>query len=203
MEQVCIAFKAHMGWVNTAAVARGDSGIRCLAVGRVDLVSGDDREVLEPYHVAGGWHGLERRPRPADPAAVVRRGRKRQVASACLALSGYQDSLRQRGLELTRAVLLTGRGRIGADLERLLGSHAQIHVAEGEAVRDALREALRALAVDRLEQDEKTVLARAATTLDESDPDAFLRSAPPPVRPPAGPWRKEERLLALAAWLHR
>lgn len=76
MRDVCVAIKAHQGWVNTVAVLLDAGEPLALHVQRVELVDGSDRETLEPYHVAGGWSGLTRVP---APAAVVRRGRRKQT----------------------------------------------------------------------------------------------------------------------------
>jgi hypothetical protein len=197
--EVCVAFKAHLGWVNAVAVRRRAGAVDCLDARRVDLVGGADRQLREPYHVAGGWNGLARSTPPRDPGALIQRARQRQAVSAADALVRYRDALQAAGLEWRLAVLFTARGRAGGDLERILSSHAQIHVAEGEAIRDATRLALDTLRIDRMEQDEKAVAGLAGAALRVQDPDALLKSSRP-----AGiaAWRKEERLLALGAWLH-
>jgi len=200
VDEVCVAFKAHLGWVNAVAVACGARAVDCRDARRLTLVAGTDRETAEPYHVAGGWDGLEQRPRPADPLGIIRRGRQRQVRAARRVLGGYADTLEGAGLRWTRAVVLTGRGWLGHDLEDILSSHAHIHVYEGEAIRDATRQALKALGKAFVEQDEKSTLAAAADLLGAADPDALLKERRPPA---VSTWRKEERLLALAAWLHR
>lgn len=199
MKAVCVAFKAHLGWVNTAAVALHGDSPRCLDARRIDLVDPADRETAEPYHVAGGWHGLTQHPRPADPAGIIKRGRRRQVRSATGVLQDYRAALDDAGLHWRLAVMLVGRGRLRDDLEHILGSHAQIHVAEGEAIRAAARAAFRTLGVDCVDQDEKDVLAEAADALQTGNPDGVLKSSARPDGPST--WRKEERLLTMAAWL--
>lgn len=200
MVELCVAFKAHQGWLNAVAVATAARLPDAVYVGRVDLFDGDDREALEPYHVAGGWHGLERGPRPEDPAAIVARGRQKQIAAANSSLRTVRERLQDRDLDWVRAVVLTARGRRTDNLERTLGSHAQIHIAEGDAVRDATRAALRALHIPCVDQDEKSVLSVAARLLDCVDADEYMKARRPArVRS----WRKEERLAALAAWLNR
>lgn len=200
MTEVCVAFKAHLGWVNAVAVAGNTGTVDCRDARRLTLVDDADREAAEPYHVAGGWHGLEQRPRPADPAGIIRRGRRRQVRAARRVLDHYRAELEAVGLNWRRAVVLTGRGWMGHDLEDILSSHAHIHVYEGEAIRDATRRALVALGIGYVEQDEKSTLVTVARDLAVADPDAWLRARRPDS---VGAWRKEERLLALAAWLHR
>lgn len=195
---ICVAFKAHQGWVNAAAVQCRAGNPAPVLAERLDLVRADDREACEPYHVAGGWAGLERVPRPAHPALVVRRGRRRQAAAARRCLQAFQRNLQSRGWRWCRAVVLTARGRPG-DLEQILRAHALVHVAEGEAIRDATRGALRRLGIDVLDQDEKSVLAEAARRLPGEDVDTLMNALRPAT---ARAWTREERLIALAAWLH-
>jgi hypothetical protein len=200
MAAVCIAFKAHMGWVNAVAVAIDAPKPKPLLARRVDLFEGQGREVVEPYHVAGGWDGLERVPQPPDPAKVISAGRKKQVAATKKQLRAFQKSLVGQGLDWQRAVVLVGRGWMGHTLEEILGHHAHIHVYEGEAVRDATRSALDAIGVPWIEQDEKSVPELAASELRVRDSDGFMK----PLRPDGvRSWTKEERLIGLAAWLGR
>ncbi len=201
MISVCVAFKAHQGWINAVAIDADKQNPLPLNVRRLELSVGADRELSEPYHVAGGWQGLERIPRPGNPESVVRRGRRKQAARARIELASYREELKQIGLAWIRAVVLTGRGRHGADLEHILASHTQIHVAEGEAIRDACRAALTALNIDQVDHDEKSVLPEASTRLrlTGSACDDYLKTLKPPG---ASNWTKEERTIALAAWLN-
>ena len=201
MEKVCVAIKAHMGWVNAVAVLIDTESPTPLHIRRIDLIDGEDREAAEPYHVAGGWHGLEQSPRPADPAAIIRRGTHRQIEVAKKQLLAYRKNLMELGLDWKLAVVLTGRGWLG-DLEHTLGSHAHIHVAEGEAIRSATRLALDAMGTVFINQDEKSILSAVSQQLNcsQQDCDSMMK----PLKPAdAKSWRREERLIALGAWLNR
>ena len=200
MAAVCIAFKAHMGWINAVAVDAAKRQPLPLHAERLQLFDNADREVIEPYHVAGGWQGLERVPRPADPAAVVRRGRRGQARAAVARLTSFRESLVARDLQWQRAVVLTTRGLHGRDLEESLNSHAHIHVAEAEAVRDATRSALEELGIPQVGQDEKSIAPACAELLKLTDCDAYMKG----VRPEGSRfWSKEERIIGLGAWMHR
>lgn len=200
MKPVCVALKAHLGWMNAVAVEIDSRTPKPVHAQRVDLLNAEDREVTEPYHVAGGWSGLERVPPPEDPVAVIRRGRQAQVRLAKSALATFRSMLEQQGFLWVRAVVLTGRGRLGDDLKHILGSHAHIHIAEGEAIRDAARSALKVLNIGSVNQDEKSILVEARSTLDCEDCDGLMKGLRPPD---AKSWAKEERLIALAAWINR
>ena len=198
MDDVCIAFKAHLGWVNAVAVRTGTEQPEPVLVERVRLVSGNDREASEPYHVAGGWSGLRQGPRPPDPAAVIRRGRRKQSAAARARLQAFCGELEKAGYRWRRGVVLTARGRMDDDLEHMLGSHARIHVAEGEAIRDATRSALRKLSIEAVDQDEKRILHEAERLLRCRNCDGWMKSRRPPG---TRSWTKEDRIIALGAWL--
>ncbi len=201
MKNVCVAFKAHMGWVNAVPVLVNGKDLSPLPARRVDLIDTDDREVREPYHVAGGWRDLTQVPRPKDPQAVIARGRKAQEKSATKVLRTFRDQLTADGFCWTRAVVLTTRGIVHDDLEDILGSHAHIHVAEGGAIREATRVALRSLKIDQVGQDEKSTWEEAAKRRKQTVEalDTHVKS----LKPASGKWSKEERVTALAAWLHR
>ena len=81
-------------------------------------------------------------------------------------------------------------------------AHAHIHVAEGEAIRSATRATLLALDIDFVEQDEKSILPDASRSMgcSQEDCDEFMKSVKPAEM---RSWRKEERIIALGAWLRK
>ena len=48
MQNVCVACKAHLGWVNAVAVAMQTSEPAPLLAQRIELVNRGDREAIEP-----------------------------------------------------------------------------------------------------------------------------------------------------------
>jgi hypothetical protein len=198
---VCVAFKAHQGWVNSVAVRLRSKRPEPLLCARIDLFVGQGREVVEPYHVAGGWDGLARVPCPDDPARLIGESLKRQARATRARLKSFSEEIRKLQLVWSYSVMLTGRGRLGDDLEHILGSHAQIHIAEGEAVRRATRKALQAMGIVCVDQDEKSIPGDAAERLgqDANTLDHLLKPMKPAT---ARTWTREERLLALGAWIN-
>ncbi len=197
--EVSIAFKAHMGWVNAVVVLSGTPEPEPLRVQRITIADKADREVSEPYHVAGGWQGLEQVPKPDNPAEIIERGRAKQVARAAEEFTDFQRLLSDDGLIWKRAVVLTTRGIVHS-LEDALAHHSHIHVAEGEAIRDATRSALAHVKVHTADQDEKSTLDTAGERLGKSSSecDEWMKA----MKPGKCKWAKEERLIAWAAWLH-
>ena len=107
MQSVCVAFKAHLGWVNAVVVDIRSATPNPIHALRIDLLDGKDRETLEPYHVAGGWSGLKQVQPPSNPALVIRRGRRKQVAAAKKRLMALRESLEREQLEWSRAGALS------------------------------------------------------------------------------------------------
>ncbi|MCZ6459374.1 MAG: hypothetical protein O6766_08435 [Gammaproteobacteria bacterium] len=195
-----IGIITHMGWV-CAGIVRLESGgdLRIIHTVRVDTCYSADRESLEPYHVAGGFDGLTRVPAPDDPAAVIENGRQKQCAATLANFSQLKQAVKQHG-ELTHAGLLTGRGRLAPTLDKVLASHAQIHIAEGDAVRAAVASALEALGVELRRIDKKDLLTVAQEELG-LDRLAILSELGGKAPANEGPWRQEEKFAALTGWL--
>jgi hypothetical protein len=157
-----------------------------------------DRLSREPYHVAaelaaGGAAGEAER--------AVADGRARQRALAVEGLEAVTRGLREQGGEPVIAALLVNRAGWVTDLLAYsLASPDHPPVAEGLAVRDALRSGLGKIGLDIVEIDEKSLGPSAADALGRgpSDLDAQLKR----LGTDAGkPWRKEQKSACLAAWL--
>jgi hypothetical protein len=200
MKRAAIGVSAHLGWAATSVVVPGKNGLRVLRTDRIESAEPGDREASEPFHVAGGFHGLRRVPRPADPKAVRDRGLRMQRRQTERAVRRLAKALEHDGFRLTCAGILVSRGRPADDLERAIGSHTQIHIEEGLAVRESFRLALAAIGARNRDLDQKTVWSIASDALKRSPAavQAALREALPEN---AGPWRKEEKTAALAAWI--
>lgn len=158
----------------------------------------NDRLSLEPYHVAAE---MERAPNggpTAAAAAAVAKGRKRQEALAAKGLESIALELRRDGYEPVTAALLINRAGWIADLlaySLAWAEHAP--VAEGLAVREALRFAINKLGLALVELDEKSLPDAASNVLAVSNLELRLKS----LGATAGkPWRKEQKLACLAAW---
>jgi hypothetical protein len=162
-----------------------------------------DRLSLEPYHVAAemarGARGGGKS--STDPAAVVAEGRKRQDQLAAEGLNDIVVKVRDAGCEPVVAALLVHRATWITDvLAYSLEWPEHVPVAEGLAVRDALRFAAGQLGIAIVETDEKSLHEVASKTLrlEPADLDARLKT----LGTSAGkPWRKEQKLACLAAWV--
>ena len=136
----------------------------------------------------------------ADAAAAVAEGRKRQSELAAKGLDDIVVKLKASKCEPVAAALLVNRaGWITDVLAYSLAWREHAPVAEGLAVRDALRFAIGRLGVDAAEMDEKSLyeVASKVLRLEADELDACLKS----LGTGAGkPWR-EQKLACLAAWI--
>ncbi len=159
-----------------------------------------DRLAYEPYHVAAEMAGGAAEI-PAEVAAAVAEGRKRQDEAATANLEAILQSLRASGHQPAVAALLINRAGWVTDLLRYsLAMPDHPPVAEGLAVRDALRSAFGRCGLPMTEMDEKALRDVGASVLGLSAGalEARLKALGATVGPP---WRKEQKLAALAAWV--
>ena len=160
-----------------------------------------DRLSLEPYHVAAEMPRGPDGAANAAAAAAVAEGRRRQDDLAAKGLDAIIRGLRGAGCEPAVAALLVNRaGWITDLLSYSLAWAEHAPVAEGLAVRDALRFAIGQANLGLAEVDEKSLPDTAPETLGlpRAEIDARLQS----LGAAAGkPWRKEQKLACLAAWV--
>jgi hypothetical protein len=160
-----------------------------------------DRLAFEPYQLAyemprGGDGGPT-----AEAAAAVAEGRRRQTALAAIGLAALLDRLKREGFQPAAAALLINRAGWMTDLlEHSLSAPEHPPVAEGLAVRAALRTAFAGLELDFVEMEEKSLRESAALKLPLSPGqiDVQLNALGVSV---GRPWRKEQKAACLAAWV--
>ena len=159
-----------------------------------------DRLSFEPYRVAFEMAAASQSA-SADAVGVVAEGRRRQDELAAKVLQHIIGELEKAGRRPIVAALLVNRSGWITDLLKYSLAFAEhVPVAEGLAVREALRFAFRRCGIDAAELDEKSLPGVAAETLGLSttEIDSHLKR----LGATAGkPWRKEQKLACLAAWV--
>jgi len=160
-----------------------------------------DRLAFEPYRVAYEMkRGLDGEA-STEAAAAVAEGHKRQGELAAKGLGDIVRRLRDEGCELVIAALLVNRaGWITDALAYSLSWPEHVPIAEGLAVRDALRFACGRCDVEVTEIDEKSLheVASKQLHLSPHDIDIRLKSLGATVD---RPWRREQKLACLSAWI--
>jgi hypothetical protein len=197
-EPMALGLRAVRGGAVVVAVAAGP---RVVLSTHLATAAEGDRLAFEPYHVAYDMpRGPDGRASP-ETAAAVAEGRRRQDRMAVEGLDAILARLRQTGFEPARAALLVNRaGWITDLLEHSLSAPEHPAVIEGLAVRDALRFALAERSLELFEMDEKSLPETASQAL--ALPAAEIEQRLQGLGAEAGrPWRKEQKLACLAAWL--
>ena len=196
--RVALGLRAMRGGAVMVAVGLEQDDTHLLLSSFLATADDGDRLSREPYHVAAEFAAAGA---AGDAERAVAEGRARQGALAAAGLEAVTHGLRARRAAPAVAALLVNRAGWVTDLLAYsLASPDHPPVAEGLAVRDALRFGLGKVGLHAIEIDEKSLGSRAAEALGRapSDIGAQLKR----LGVDAGkPWRKEQKAACLAAWL--
>jgi hypothetical protein len=199
MTPVALGLRAGRGGSVVVGVACSEQGPHVALSIFLATAAPGDRLAYEPYQVA---YEMTRGPDgeiTAEAAAAVAEGRRRQEALAAQRLGAIAGTLAQAGCKPALAALLVNRAGWLTDLlQHSLSAPEHPPVAEGLAVRDALRFACRLMDLPVIEMDEKSLPDTASAVLGPSQAALDAQALGKAV---GRPWRKEQKLACLAAWL--
>ena len=187
---VALGFRVHTAW-STAVVLSGPSEAPALLERR--RVETWDRKVpssRQPYHVGLNETG------PAAEQAVRRAADAARVA-ALRAVCELAEELAAAGSPVRSIGLVVGSD---GDPARLGNPHVRAHALEGRLFREAIEAAAGELRVPAHVLVAKDAWRQAGEALARSE--AELKSVTAALGRSAGkPWRVEEKLAVLAAWV--
>ena len=196
-----LGLRARKGGAVAVGVAVVDGEPRVVVSTVLETCADGDRISFEPYQVAAEMARGPQGEATAEAVAVVAEGRRRQDELAANSLQGIVRVLEAAGCKPVVAALLVNRaGWITDLLEYSLAWREHVPVAEALAVRDALRFASHQRGVEVAELDEKSLLDLATRTLGLS-PDEIMAKLKALGAPIGKPWRKEQKLACLSAWV--
>lgn len=184
-----LGFRVKSGWA--AAVLLTDSAHlpQLCDVQRIDLSDPRLPETRQPYHAAMGR--LETDTRKINQRVdVVRRIAEKSIAKL---LAGY----RQQNFAIKRAALVVGSQ---IDPHSVTNPHIRAHALEGQLFRSVLQESLHAHRILSDVLIERDAYARAAVQLKQSN-ENVRRVIQKFGRDTKAPWRAEQKLAAVAAWV--
>jgi hypothetical protein len=196
-----LGFRAGRGGSVVVGVTAEEGEPRVIMSSFLATAVQGDRLSLEPYHLAAEMKRGPHDDVPAGAAASVAAGRKRQCQLAANGLDDIVCRLEEARYEPVTAALLVNRaGWITDLLTYSLSAPEHAAVAEGLAVRDALRFAFRQRGIEVAEMDEKSLheAASKALLISSADIDSSLRAQGAIA---GRPWRKEQQLACLSAWV--
>ncbi len=190
-KQATLGFRVHSGWTALVAVCLEKGAPVVLARERVHLVETFTYEFRQPYHTAEKLLLGQARD-------FIERVRDEARRLAHRAIHGLQSDLQKQGITLKKCGLVLASGRPLPELEKILGSHALIHTADGELFREAIVHAgaLCGLRTEGIK--ERALLERAARDL-RVQPAALMRRVTELGRPLGSPWSQDEKFATLLA----
>ncbi len=184
-----LGFRVKSGWAAAVLLTGPTLSPQLCDVRRIDLSDPRLPETRQPYHAAMGK--LETDTTKIDRRVSVVRSIAQQSIATLLA------SYRQKGYAIRRAALVVGSQ---VEPDSIANAHIRAHAFEGQLFRSVLGEALQACRIRTEILVERNAYAQAAAELKDSN-DNVQRMIRDFGRVAQGPWRAEQKLAALAAWL--
>jgi len=188
-QTAALGLRVKSGWAAAVLLNGPASSPRLSDVRRIDLSDPRLPETRQPYHAAMGK--LETDVRKVNRRVdAVRRIAEKSIATL---LASY----RQKLYAVRRAVLVAGSQLNPASIAN---PHIRAHAFEGQLFRSVLEEFLQAHGIHTEVVIERDAYAKAAVELKRSDENVqgVIQNL---GRAMDAPWRAEQKLAALAAWL--
>ena len=184
-----LGLRVKSGWAAAVLLTGTARSPQLCDVRRIELSDPQHPETRQPYHAAMGK--LERDARKINQRVDVVRGIAQQSIATLLA--GY----RRQNLRIRRAALVVGSQ---IDPDSIANPHIRAHAFEGQLFRSVLEESLRAHRIRIKVIIERHAYARAVEELKQTDQNV-RRMIQNLGRETETPWRAEQKLGAVAAWL--
>ena len=184
-----LGFRVKSGWAAAVLLKGSARSPKLCDVQRIDLSDPRFPEARQPYHAAMGRLETDTKKinRRVD---AVRRITEKSIAKL---LAGY----RQQNFTIKRAALVVGSQ---IDPRSVANAHIRAHALEGQLFRSVLQESLHAHCIVTDVLIERDAYARAAVQLKQSN-ENVRRAIQKFGRDRKAPWRAEQKLSAVAAWV--
>jgi len=192
MAKTALGFRVRSGWAAAVVLAGPPSAPSVLHVRRIELSDPGFPESRQPFHAVDDSQGdLE-----PDPNRI--RKRTQVVRDATTRSTGQlMADCRANGWNPRRAGIVVGSL---IDPSVIHSPHIRAHAREGQLFRTTVEDALRALDMRSSVLAEKTVFETASDLIHSGVP-ILKRTLANLGRGVSGPWRVDEKLAALGAWV--
>jgi hypothetical protein len=188
-QAAALGLRVKSGWAAAVLLTGTARSPQLCDVRRIELSDPQHTETRQPYHAAMGK--LERDARKINQRVDVVRGIAQQSIATLLA------SYRQQNLRIRRGALVVGSQ---IDPDSIANPHIRAHAFEGRLFRCVLEESLRAHRIRTKIIIERHAYARAVEELKQTN-QSIRRMIQNLGRETETPWRAEQKLAAVAAWL--
>ncbi len=191
--RAALGFRTHSGWAAVVAVGGPRDAPQVLTRIRIELADPEDPESIQPYHSAS----------ELDMAAAGKFIRRCAAVTKKMARTAVRDvvaQLQANGPTIVACGNLLGSGHSPTTLTAALASHPMLHTAEGEFYRNALDDACQNLNLKVVGIREKEIIELGSAMFGIA-PDKLQRVLTELGKAFGSPWRQDEKLATLAAWL--
>lgn len=193
MARAALGLRAHSGWATLVVLAGPPTAPAVVECGRVELADAAIPGSLQPYHAASGLPVGEAEAFVARCATAAREIGERALREAI-------GRARGKGHEVRTAGILLASARPPPPLTAALAFHPLMHAADGDLFRTALVHACEGCGTPILKVHERGLLERAGRDLG-LPPEGLMRRATALGEPFGPPWRRDEKLATLVAWV--
>ncbi len=186
---VAAGFRIKSGWASAVVLHAQVAEPRVHSQSIVLLSDPEMPETRQPYHSARGQ--LER------AESVIGHRTQLVLRSARRSVEAFMDQLAAAGLGLRRAGIVVGSMK---DPEKITNPHIRAHAMEGRLFWKTLQGELARHSVETRVFAERDIFARGESVLGVEGPEE-LKAALTEIGQGITPWRSEQKLAALAAWI--
>ena len=188
-ENVTAGFRVKSGWAAAVLLGEPRRSPRLYDSFIIDLCDPKIPATRQPYHAAMGKLEANAAKLKAR-LTIVRRATKRSVAKMLA-------DCRRNNFQIRRAGLVVGSQ---IDPALIANPHIRAHALEGQLFRTKLVDALRAQGISSSVWSEREAYVQAAAKL-KTPLGKVQRTTQNLGRSVGGPWRAEQKLAAVAAWV--
>ena len=182
-------FTVKSGWASAVVLAATSSQLSLVAASRLELSDPSDANARQPYHDGFATMRKEGPELRRLLAAVTTFGR-REVRNWIRAQQKHGFTLRGSGIVVGSLI----------DPSTIGNEHIRIHAMEGQLFRGVIDSACEGEDLPRLIVRQRVLFQQARKTL--GIPEARIKSRLAALgQGNNGPWRAEQKMAALAAWL--
>jgi len=184
-----LGFRVKSGWAAAVLLTGSARSPRLCDVQRIDFSDPQLPETRQPYHAGMGRLETDTK-KISRRVDVVRRITKKSIAKL---LAGY----RQQNFTIKRAALVVGSQ---IDPRSVANAHIRAHALEGQLFRSVLQRSLHGHGIRTEVLLAREAYGKAAVELKQSN-ENVRRAIQNFGQHTEGPWRAEQKLAALAAWV--
>lgn len=188
-----LGLRAHSGWAALVALGGPAQSPMVIHRLRIDLADRRRAESKQPYHAAAEMDFKDAEQFVHGAVAEARRLAQQRFCEVI-------ETLREKRYEVTGCGVLLASGRPLPALPAILASHALIHTAEGEHFREALAHAAAECSLPVTKVRERELFERGSGEFG-IPVEELQRRLGEMGRAIGPPWRQDEKLASLAAWL--